>query len=446
MADLRIAILTAVSKKWDEIDVGLTGGIRGEAIPTLMSLRQEIGKAFMELDKLEDADREFASLYTMSAERIALKGRNDSTRTNHAKIAFVRAPVVKRLGRDPAAALQLLKEAESLVRECLTDPQPQPKAPTPTEIKELLSAILQNLGIHYLEQGQLATAESLFSEALNTIADVLKSVREAPDFEGLSQDLKDQRTAERQINHDKLALGLAYISIRLGKTDPALALYDKAIAGRREIYERRKTMSVLKSELASHLSNYAQSLLWIGQLEKLSPIIQEAVTLSEELHSADPQQADYTRRLTAALYTMATLRDLQAHTPEADSLFERCRLLRQQLADKSPDEKNRINLMLAAARCRQTDQARKLIDELGEATTKNAELHLERARALAQLARHAADDTRTELLNLALTALERAAEEGYGDPFRINAEPDLAPLKSEPRFIAVVEKVKERSK
>ena len=446
MADLRIAILTAVSKKWDEIDVGLTGGVRGEAIPTLMSLRQEIGKAFLELDKLEDADREFANLYTMSAERIALKGRNDATRTNRAKIAFVRTPVVKRIGRDPAAALQLLKEAESLVRECLSDPQPQPKSPPPTEIKELLSAILQNLGVHYMEQGQLATAESHFSEALSTIADVLKSVREAPDFKDLNQDLRDQRTAERQINHDKLALGLAYINIRLGKTDEALALYDKAIAGRREIYERRKTMSLLKSELASHLANYAQSLLWISQLDNAIPIIQEAVSLSEELHQADPQQADYTRRLTAALYTMASLRDLQSHTAEADSLFERCRLLRQELADKSPDEKNRTNLMLAAARCRQTDQARKLIDELGESTTKNAELHLERSRALTQLARHASDDTRTELINLALTALERAAEEGYGDPFRVNAEPDLAPLKTEPRFIAVVEKLKERSK
>lgn len=446
MADLRIAILTAVSKKWDELDVGLTGGVRGEAIPTLMSLRQEIGKAFVELDKLEDADREFASLYTISAERIALKGRTDATRTNRAKIALVRAPVVKRLGRSTTAAFDLLKEAESLVRECITSPNPVPNGPTESDIRELLSAVLQNIGLHHIEQGQLAEAESVYKEALSLLADVLKSVRSAKDFEGLNQDLKDQRTAERQINHDKLALGLAYISIRLGKTEEALALYEKAIASRREIYDRRKTMTVLKSELASHLANYAQALLWIKQLDNLNPVIQEAVSLSEELHLADPQQADYTRRLALTLYTMATLRDLQSHSDEADSLFERCRLLRQELADKSPDEKNRIYLMLTAARCRQTDQARKLADELADSPQQNAELHLERARALAQLARYASADARPELTDLALKALERAADEGYGDPFRVASEADLAPIESEPRFIAVVERLKGRSK
>lgn len=446
MADLRIAILTAVSKKWDELDVGLTGGVRGEAIPTLMSLRQEIGKAFVELDKLEDADREFASLYTISAERIALKGRTDATRTNRAKIALVRAPVVKRLGRSTTAAFDLLKEAESLVRECITSPNPVPNGPTESDIRELLSAVLQNIGLHHIEQGQLAEAESVYKEALSLLADVLKSVRSAKDFDGLNQDLKDQRTAERQINHDKLALGLAYISIRLGKTEEALALYEKAIASRREIYDRRKTMTVLKSELASHLANYAQALLWIKQLDNLNPVIQEAVSLSEELHLADPQQADYTRRLALTLYTMATLRDLQSHSDEADSLFERCRLLRQELADKSPDEKNRIYLMLTAARCRQTDQARKLADELADSPQQNAELHLERARALAQLARYASADARPELTDLALKALERAADEGYGDPFRVASEADLAPIESEPRFIAVVERLKGRSK
>ncbi|MFM7866973.1 MAG: hypothetical protein ACKPHU_22400, partial [Planctomycetaceae bacterium] len=121
-----------------------------------------------------------------------------------------------------------------------------------------------------------------------------------------------------------MALGLAYICMRLGRTEESLGLYDRAIAGRREIYERRSTMLPLKLELAGHLGNYGQSLLWIGQLDKAMPVIRESLVLFEEVYAADPQKADYKRQLSTALYRMATLRDLQGESGEAASLQERC--------------------------------------------------------------------------------------------------------------------------
>ncbi|MFN9287748.1 MAG: hypothetical protein ACK6EB_06720 [Planctomyces sp.] len=38
----------------------------------------------------------------------------------------------------------------------------------------------------------------------------------------------------------------------------------------------------------------------------------------------------------------------------------------------------------------------------------------------------------------ALTALERAASEGFADPFRVKSEPDLVPLQAEQRFLSVL--------
>lgn len=440
MSEVRIAVLEAVSKKWDELDIELTGGLRGEAIPTLMALRQQIGTAFVELDRLAEADREFSRLYDMSAERIALKGRTDSARSNRAKIGLVWTPVKKRLSGDPAAALGLLEESEKLARECLADPQPQPGSPSLQETQELLAAILQDKGVESLHQGRLAEAEKSFSESLQLMAAVLQSIRSAPDFAGLSENEKDTRTAARQINHDKMALGLAYICMRLGRTEESLGLYDRAIAGRREIYERRSTMLPLKLELAGHLGNYGQSLLWIGQLDKAMPVIRESLVLFEEVYAADPQKADYKRQLSTALYRMATLRDLQGESAEAASLQERCRALRQELVDASSDEKNQINLMLIDARCGLADPTRKLADELGAVSAKNGELHLERARALAQLSRHVPAEARAALVADALTALERAAGEGFADPFRVKSEPDLEPLRSEARFLSAVER------
>ncbi|MFM7869802.1 MAG: hypothetical protein ACKPHU_36745, partial [Planctomycetaceae bacterium] len=112
-------------------------------------------------------------------------------------------------------------------------------------------------------------------------------------------------------------------------------------------------------------------------------------------------------------YRMATLRDLQGESAEAASLQERCRALRQELVDASSDEKNQINLMLIDARCGLADPTRKLVDELGAVSAKNGELHLERARALAQLSRHVPAEARADLIAQALTALDRAVGEGF---------------------------------
>ncbi|MBM3999657.1 MAG: hypothetical protein FJ297_08995 [Planctomycetes bacterium] len=440
--DLRIAILESVAKKWDELDVEMTGGIRGEAIPTLMALRQKIASALYELDRLKEADREYEKLYARAKERIEIKGRTDSARANLAKVGFAWAPIKRRLTGDPTAALGLLEQSIAVVRETIRDPHPEPGSPTPVEIRELLAVMLQNLGVEHLTQGRLAEAAAVFREGLDLLAKVLDTIRSEPGFAELNDDQKDSKTAARQISHDKAAIALAYVLMRLGRSDESFVMYDKAIAGRREIFARRPTMPVMKLELAGHLGNFGQSLLWIGQLEKASPVITESTRLFEEVFAADSEKADYKRQLTTALYRLATLRDLEGNSGESLSLFERCRQLRSELCDASPDEKNKINLMLAEARVGNSEKARSLADELAAMEQVNGERHLERARALCQLARKAPDEQRGKMLDEAQTALERAIQDGYRDPFRVEHEPDLTPLRGSERFTRAVIELK----
>jgi len=119
-------------------------------------------------------------------------------------------------------------------------------------------------------------------------------------------------------------------------------------------------------------------------------------------------------------------------------LFEASRSLRTELFSKSGDQKNQINLMLASARSGQVEEARKHIDELGASEGTDGELHLERARALAQLARHVDENAKAAVLDEAVAATQRAVDEGYQDPFRVNAEPDLESLRSREDFKAIV--------
>ena len=39
MLELRQTILTALEKRWSELDVNLVGGVRGQAMPTLMAIQ-----------------------------------------------------------------------------------------------------------------------------------------------------------------------------------------------------------------------------------------------------------------------------------------------------------------------------------------------------------------------------------------------------------------------
>lgn len=438
-SDLRIAILEAVSKKWNDLDVEMTGGVRGEAIPTLMALRQQIAIAFTELDKLKEADAEFEKLFNLGEERVKLKG-SDAARTNQAKIAMAWAPVRRRVEANPDEAMQLLKSAIELVEACITDPRPEEGSPTENEIRELLAVLQQNLGVEYLEQGQLPETSEAFEKALRNMDTVLTNIRSEPGYEELDDNQKDTLTAMKQIAHDKSALGLAYILIRMGQTKRSIELYNEAIAGRREIYQRRPEMLPLKVELAGYLGNYGQALYWIDDLNGAEPILEESLVLSEEITETDPEKADFKRALSTALYRLGTLRDLQEdREDEANRLFVRCEELRAELNTTSPDQKNKVNYMLAAARAGSSETAETLINELGALDVKNGELHLERARALTQLARRAQAEQRERFLEDAMLALKRAVAEGYSDPFRIEHEPDLKMLRTRKGFSTLFE-------
>jgi tetratricopeptide (TPR) repeat protein len=444
MGELRIAILDAVSRKWDDIDLEMTGGIRGEAIPTFMSLRQRMAVAYLDLDQLQKARDEFTKLDTMARERIALKGRNDATRLNLAKVLIARAPLERRIDGDPHGTIQALEEATEVTREIISEPAPEEGSPGQNEILEILSIAAQNLGVEYLREGRITETSASFQEALHASEQILQNIRSEPGFDDLDNNQKDTKTAMLQIGLDKSRMGAAYILLRLGHTQESVELYNDAIASRREIYDRRKSMLPLKSELAGHLKLYGKSMLWIDRPSAAAPLLQEAMSLWDELYEADPESVAFKRGLAESLYFMATLRQVQGHAAESLSLFERSRLLRSELHDVSPDEKNQINLMLSEASVGNNDKARELIDELGRTEAPNSEVHLERARALTQLSVKAStDEERSALQSEALTALERAVTDGYSDPFRVSAEVELDPLHELDRFKLVVARLQE---
>lgn len=441
---IRISIMEALSKKWDELDVDMTGGVRGKAIPTLMTVRHLIATAFAQLDRVKEADVEFTKLERTGRERIVVKEGTDASRLNLAKILLTSSSIQRQTGNVKGAEQKLL-EARDIVRDVIKNPKPEEIPTDLNHVQQVLSATNQNLGTEYLRQGRVADTAIAFGEAVECNQAVLKNIESQPGFAELEASKQEEQTSELKSAIDKGVIGLAYVLMRLGKTDEAIVKYDLAIASRRSELEKHATVFRLKPELAGQLSLYGKSLLWLDRLDAAETILNEATKLCNEAYQADPEKADLKRALALSLFNMGSLRDLQGRKDEALGYFERSRGLRADLYKASPDDKNGMSLIRSEARVGNVKTAKEMSDKLGTGTVVNPEVHLERACALSQLTRISEGDEKAALTGEALSALERSVAEGYLDPFRIAKELDLKPLHAEARFITLLQKLKTQS-
>lgn len=438
---LRIAILEATTKSWEELDNELAGGIKGEAPATLMVLRDKVATIAMTLDNYALAKPELEKNYERGRQRLAIMERNDASRLNQAKTCLRLAEVVERHDADINKSSAYLGEAIELVRDILAHPNPKAGdsgSPKTSEIRECLAAATQNSGRLSMKKGSIAEALVYFKESLAMHQGILDEVRSAPGFSEKSENERDGATAAKQIELDRVAAGLAYCQLRLGNSNEAITNYESVIAARREIAVRRPTMMPLQTELTLHLGLYGQSMLWIDRLDLAEPLIRESLEYAKKVVDYDPTPAESKRALAMAAYRLGTLFDLQGHAEPSLAQFEQSRSIRAELTEANSTESNKTLLMLAEARVGNLEAAERLSDDLGRIEKQNGELHLERARALAQLTRHAQEDKKLQLSEAALTALERAVAEGFQDPFRIQAEPDLRPLHDQDRFRVLI--------
>ena len=445
MAEVRIGLLEIVEKKWDELDLALTGGIEGEAIPTLMTVRFKIAEAWTSLDKLKEADGQLAKIYEQAQKRIIVKNRNDATRYNAAIICQRWAPLKERLTGDPQESERLIREAQSLLRDILQSPRPEPGSPMKYEIIEVLRGALLTTAVADRKRGELGAAEKDFAEVEQLCADMLGDVNEPADWVGK---LPKERIALIK-NHfeqqeDAARTGRANILASLGEIDTAIPIYNSVIERRRKDLAESPDNLIASDQLASQLRNYGQYMLKSGRTDDAAALLAEANELAEKNYTKDPTSAQLKRNFGYTQYYLGTARDAQGHENEALALFERSRVIRDEMHANSPDKSNKVSLMLTEGRLGNVDAARKLIDELASLETKDPDLRLDIARSFAQLTRYTEGDAQTQIVEAAIAALEKSVEDGLRDPFPIGSEPDLVPLHGNERYNAIVSDLQKR--
>jgi tRNA A-37 threonylcarbamoyl transferase component Bud32/tetratricopeptide (TPR) repeat protein len=438
-AELRIGMLQKIEKQWDELDLSLAGGVKGEAIPTLMAVRGRIASSWVTLGRIGEADAQYERLHAMARSRVIEKDRNDASRHNLALICVRWSPVKARRSGNPADAQTLLDEALGLLQEIGRDPRPAPGSPRPFEIADTLQHALLSAASHAIQRGDVAKAEAAYTEAGATCESQLQAMDAGASwFVEFALDRQQQLRRYFQQNLELSRAGRANCLMRLGRTDEAVAIYRAILERSRAAVAAAPEDGSGRSQLATLLRNFGQQMIRVGRFDDGATVIAEARDLTEVLHQADPMDAHRKKQHAYSAYYLGVARDGQGRGDEARQLFEASRRLREALVEASPDKSNKVDLMLALARAGQVEGAQALANELSASPDKDPDLRLDVARAMAQLARHTEEPTRATFRAAAFAALSRCVDDGLLDPYGIASEADLAPLREDPRFAAIL--------
>jgi hypothetical protein len=166
------------------------------------------------------------------------------------------------------------------------------------------------------------------------------------------------------------------------------------------------------------------------------------------------------------LYKSATAALKLGNRSESQKLYDECLAIREQHARARPmDLGVAIDWMLALARCGKTELARTKAENLlkyvaaqGGGYRFAANYRLDSAFALAMAADsldrdHAVEEwpperlsERKKLIDRSIEALEMAIASGFDGRYQLETDPDVDALRGDPRFVAILDKLRTRSK
>lgn len=445
VTETRLSMLESIVKAWDKIDASVRDDEEGTAVPTLMVARQKIAGVYVSLGKLDLADQEYRKLYDIAKHRITVKQGTDGARYNLAAVCNNLGDARQQVHRDMVRSREYFEEALGLIRDILQHPKPDPKLGGMKKyiVKLMLGDTLQNLGVSYLRSGQLQEASRYFEEALAEREKLLQFIKTDPEF-AAEQEFR-RRAVESFINIslDKSYLSEAEVLFRLGNTAAAEKLNLAAVQRRKEIFEAKPDDLTNKVEYARFSGHAGEFYMLTGRAAEGQPQLERAVVLLSEAANDNPKIVTIKDYLSFSHYRLGCLWDELSNPVEALEQFQRCRQLREEFGGQAKDsQKRQSQLMLALARCGDIEEAKKVADSLRATAKADAELLLEQARAMAQCSRASqTEDERKSLLDAAIGALQSAVDGGYSDPFKIKNEPDLKPLREDPRFSALIAKI-----
>jgi tetratricopeptide (TPR) repeat protein len=315
--------------------------------------------------------------------------------------------------------------------------------------KGFVARSLGALGWATYESGKAAEAIELFNRSLALYAEALASRRDEGDLASVAQIHYRMATLHQREKAGRLAV----------------EHFERAADVRRELLGLEPKNQSYKLDLSRVLESLGDAYLFLGQPDEARKSYDESLALARELGASDDLLA-INRALSLMLYKSATAALKLGDRSESRKLYDECLAIRERHSRARPrDLEAAIEWMLVLARCGKTDLARtkaenllKLVAAQGGGYPSAANYRLQSAFALAIAADNLDRDhgvaawpperlaERRKLIDRSFEALDLAIASGFDDHYQLETDPDIDALRDGPRFVAILERLRARSK
>jgi tetratricopeptide (TPR) repeat protein len=331
--------------------------------------------------------------------------------------------------RDLKASLDYYQKALNLREELYNHPHDQETEAKRKSVKQGLAETYMRVGTIPLRMGDPARARDYFKKALPLRQELMASY---PQDNDVLQDLARSYYA------------VGEMCLRLHETDSGKQYFAECLKLLEPLFQAKPNDLKQKQELARWCGIFGQKAESSGAYQDALRHYQRLVDLDRELVEIDPKNVDYQRNLGTAYYQLATIYLLLKDAAAADKNFHECLKIRQARADADPQNSGRqMELIGVLPHCGEHLKAAEAAEKLRQSKPKNQEVLIAIGCCYACCsAVPAAGELRQHYIDKSLEALNQCVTLGFKDLSFFETDPDLDPVRKEPGFRKLLERLK----
>jgi serine/threonine-protein kinase len=427
--EVKMGLLQTAAEGLEKITQRAKGSNSSEVAFSIAAVHMRMGFVYRQLGETEKAFKHVEASHQINVEQVQELPDSDRAKSNLASSYSVLADMSLELRRDLATSLDYYQRALRLREALFRHPHDTVDAEKRKRAKEAYADTAALVGTTLLiRMGEPAGARKYFQTSLELREEL---VRDYPQDKG-----------------DLLALAYSYRAVgeacfRLHETEPGRQYFDKCLKIREQLSQDNPENPQLKVELAKWCEVLGEKDQQAEDLPDARKHFQRSVDLYRELATLDPKNADYQQRLGIAYYEIATVCHLAEDEAAAEEHFRACRRIRQALADADPKNMRRqMELMGVLPHCGEPARAAEIAVKLRQSKPKDQEILLAVACCYASCAADPA--LQQEYTRKAIDTLQDLVGLDFKDVFTLETDPDLAPVRNDPAFCALLAKLQKR--
>ena len=414
LLDMTIDTLDRVSKKAEQ-----TTSIDA----TILNANFKYADMYRSFGEMEKAIERFEKCLELAeadaASKLSAGVDNDRSQLNLAAVEAMLGELVATQRHHPRAGLARCNRALEVAERLSAKPRSVEGKISAEELSALLDEVRMKIAFINYAQGDPAASAPFFRLALDARRAAVAA---------------DPADPAAKVELARSLKGVGETAFLLGERNEGFRLYEESISILNELLTDFRGNVQLEALLAITEGDYADLHLRERSFDLARPHYDDAIDILEGLTKADAENQEVARQLALAEYRRGQLSRAEGLDAEATAHFQRSLDARRKLSDGSPnDVALRMELMLAMAQCGEESEAARIAATL-PTEHGDRELLLAIAKCFAIAARDTEGDERQAAIDRAIATLEKAIAAGYRDAVILRTDPDLAPLRDDPRY------------